>query len=210
MKPQVSLKHYLHSYNTQERFLSYWEQINLISSHNAQSVLEIGKGNGFFSNYISKVLGLKCETVDIDPDLKPDHLLSIFDLPRLGVNQYDAVVAFQVLEHLSFEDLDNCIKNLVLVSKKNVFISLPHYGWPFELALRVPYFKQICFSCRLPKPPKKWRLEIEGFGQHFWEIGVEGCSLKRVRKILSKHAKITKEFPNPLWTWHRFFVLEKL
>ena len=53
MKPQVEPNHYFNeSYNSKERFISYWHQINEIIKLKPKKVLEIGIGNGFVSKYL--------------------------------------------------------------------------------------------------------------------------------------------------------------
>ena len=47
-KTQVAPDHYFNkSYDTKERFISYWRQINEIIKLGPNRVLEIGIGNGF-------------------------------------------------------------------------------------------------------------------------------------------------------------------
>lgn len=209
MKLQVYSNHYLKSYDSFERFTSYWKQIELILKYKPLSVCEVGKGNGLFSFYVNSVLKISCETVDIDSSLNPTHLCSINDLRKLGKNRFEAVTAFQVLEHLPFSSLSSSLENLLFISKKYLFISLPHSGYPVEFYMKFLKNNFLSFSFRLPKKPIKWRLEKEGFGQHHWEIGVKNCSLRSLRKVLRQKGVLVEEFPNPFWSWHRFFVIKK-
>ena len=55
MKLQVEPNHYFNkSYDSKERFISYWTQINEIIKLNPKEVPEIEIGNGFVSNYLKK------------------------------------------------------------------------------------------------------------------------------------------------------------
>ena len=55
MVKQVESNHYYkEAYDTKDRFISYWHQINEIIMLNPDSVLEIGIGNGFLSKYLGK------------------------------------------------------------------------------------------------------------------------------------------------------------
>ena len=81
MKPQVSPDHYIDQlYDSKERFISYWHQINEVISLNPKEVLEIGIGNGFVSRYLREKK-LNVTTIDIAPDLRPDVAGSIFKMP---------------------------------------------------------------------------------------------------------------------------------
>jgi len=55
MKTQVEPNHYFSmSYDSKERFISYWYQINEIIKLNLKRVLEIGIGNSFVSKYLEE------------------------------------------------------------------------------------------------------------------------------------------------------------
>lgn len=68
------------SYDSPDRFLSYWHQINEICSLEPDKVLEIGIGNGFVAKYI-KDRGFNMTTMDIKEDLEPDICGSVLDIP---------------------------------------------------------------------------------------------------------------------------------
>jgi hypothetical protein len=55
LKPQVEPAHYLKSYDTKGRFISYWHQIDEIFKLSPENVLEIGIGNRFVSDYLKKL-----------------------------------------------------------------------------------------------------------------------------------------------------------
>ncbi|MCK5766962.1 MAG: hypothetical protein KAH35_01115 [Candidatus Atribacteria bacterium] len=53
MNIQVEPNHYFDkSYDTKERFISYWHQVNEIVRLEPDSLLEIGIGSGFASKYL--------------------------------------------------------------------------------------------------------------------------------------------------------------
>ena len=69
---QVEAAHYSQpGYDDRIRFLTYWHQIHYIWSLAPQSVLEIGVGNSFVSNYLRQ-RGVNVFTLDIDASLRPD------------------------------------------------------------------------------------------------------------------------------------------
>ena len=210
MKKQVSKQHYCNDYDSAERFISYFYQCKLILDLNVKNGLEIGIGNRLTSNYL-KNFGMKIITCDIDKELKPDHTADIRKLP-FGNNKFDIVYAYQVLEHLPFEDFEIALSELYRVSKKYVVISLPVSATNFEFILKFPLLNKIFHKnyfdlfFRIPYFFRKHKFD----GQHYWELGSKGCSFNNVRKKLNKKFKILKELRPVLNSYHYFFVLEKL
>jgi 2-polyprenyl-3-methyl-5-hydroxy-6-metoxy-1,4-benzoquinol methylase len=110
-KPQVPKEHYFKDYDTKERWMSYWYQINEILKSNPENVLEIGVGNKFISDYLKKE-GIKLTTVDVDPELKPDFVCSVTELSKILKSKYDVVLCAQVLEHLPFLDFEKSLNEI--------------------------------------------------------------------------------------------------
>jgi len=129
-------------YCEQDRWASYWHQINEILKLKPKSVLEVGVGDGTVSGYFKQKNILKYDTIDIDKDLNPDFVVSV-DNMQFADNEYDAVCAFEVLEHLPFKKFGKCLSEMRRVSKNNVIISLPHWGRHFSVKFRLPFFKTI-------------------------------------------------------------------
>ena len=82
LKPQVKRDYsYKITYDTKERFCSYWHQIHeVLSLKNPGEVLEVGIGNRFVSRYL-RDRGVNVTTLDIDKDLKPDVVGAVLDIP---------------------------------------------------------------------------------------------------------------------------------
>ena len=53
-KIQVDSDHYKKRYDSKGRFISYWHQASQIMELGVGSILEIGVGNSFLSNYLRK------------------------------------------------------------------------------------------------------------------------------------------------------------
>lgn len=89
-------------YVSKKRWLSYWYQLDEVLRLKPENVLEIGVGAGILKALLTH-FGVKVTTVDIDPDLKPNHVAPVLDLP-FDDKSFDVVVCFQVLEHIHYED----------------------------------------------------------------------------------------------------------
>lgn len=210
MKKQVNKQHYFRDYDSVERFISYFYQCKLILELKVKNALDIGAGNRLTSSYLMDH-GIKVVTCDIDKELKPDYIGDIRKLP-FGNTRFDVVYAYQVLEHIPFEDFEKALEEMHRVSNRYVVISLPCSSTSFEFILKFPIINKIFrrnyfdLFLRFPYFYKKHKFD----GQHYWELFSKGCSLSKIRKILSKRFMILKEGRPVLNSYHYFFVLEKL
>ena len=212
MDIQVKKLHYFRGkYNSLERFISYYYQTSLVSDliGNSGKVLEVGVGANITSTYL-KTAGLEVVTCDIDKNLNPDVIADIRNLP-FSSDIFDIVTAFEVLEHLPWEDFEVAIAELKRVSKKKVIVSLPYRSTGFEFVLKFPGIRTIfksnflVFFLRFP-----WF--FNGFassGQHYWEIDGYKYRLGKVIKILKNNFKSVKKIRPVLDCYRLFFVLEK-
>ena len=166
-------------------------------------------GNRTVSNYL-KENGVDVTTFDFDKELKPDIVGDVRDMKGVKDNSFDVVMACEVLEHIPWDDVPEALRELRRVSNGYVVVSLPQYGWSFNINLVIPF---------LDRFTKKKSLNIGFFihrfysnvtfdGQHYWEVGCKDYSLKRVRELFSKYFNIEDEFEVELNRFHRFFVLK--
>ena len=204
MEPQVDKSHYDFSrYAFEGRFVSYYWQLKEALSLSPGSVVEVGVGDRVFGDFLKNNTDISYRSVDVAEDLKPDVVGSITALP-LPDKSADVACAFEVLEHLPFEDFDTALGELARVSKRNVLISLPHFGPAVKFLLKVPLLPEMQIAFKLPFPKKH-----VFNGQHYWEIGKRGYPLSRIRAALRKHFVVRKEFLPFESQYHHFFVLEK-
>jgi SAM-dependent methyltransferase len=203
MKKQVDKEHYEFSrYVDRRRWASMWHQLDEVVRLKPEKVLEIGPGPGIFKA-TALAIGLVVETLDIDPELNPDHVASVFEMP-FEDGAFDVVCAFQMLEHLPYEKSLEAFREMTRVARKGVVISLPDAKILWPLSVYVPKIGDVHLF--IPRPTLFPRKHIFD-GEHCWEINKRGFSLR----------KIVKEFDVPGWglektfrgygnPYHRFFI----
>jgi ubiquinone/menaquinone biosynthesis C-methylase UbiE len=201
-------KHYCKNYDKITRFISYYHQINLIHELNPNKILEIGVGNKTVSDYLKRH-EFNIKTCDIDKKLNPDVIGDIRKLP-FKKNAFDLILASEILEHIPYDDVEKALKELHRVTKKYVIISVPYSQIYFGCSITFPLISRIFnkefFNLFIGVPS---RTKIKFDGEHYWELGRKGYSIKKVRKDISKYFNIIEEkraLPYPI---HYFFVLEK-
>lgn len=191
-------------YSHPGRFVSYYHQIKEVLGVVPGTVLEIGVGDGVLRDYVLRNTNIRYTSADIAEDLKPDVVADLSNKLPFPDASFDAVCAFEILEHMPFERFNHALSELARVSKKHVIISLPHFGPPITFSCKIPFMPEIKFAWKIPVP-KKHRFN----GQHYWEIGKRGFPVRRIRRALTKHFFIKKDFIPFENQYHHFFVLEK-
>lgn len=205
---QVKPEHYSKNYDSVDRFISYFYQINSITQTLPKNILEIGVGNKTVSNYL-KQANFKITTCDFDIKLNPDKVGDIRKLPFRN-KSFSTVSAFEVLEHIPFSDFEKALKEMHRVSKKNVIISIPYNSAYFETVIKTssPILnKQLKFAIRIPRFDRT--INIKEHKEHYWELGTKNYSKKRIKTILNKYFIIKKEFHPLLNSYHYFYIMLK-
>ncbi|MCK4330051.1 methyltransferase domain-containing protein [candidate division WOR-3 bacterium] len=214
MKPtkqliQVDKSHYAPiGYDSKGRFVSYWHQIHEVMNLNLKSVLEVGIGNKFLNNFMKNYGKINVTSVDVDKELEPDICASVNELP-LRNRTFECAVCFQTLEHLPFKKFKTALFELSRVSKKWMIISLPDQSRCVGLKI---YFKNIPIRSlqKIINIPAVFPAKHIFDGEHYWEIGKRGYSLKKIEAIFPElNLKLIKTFRVFEKPSHRFFILCK-
>lgn len=193
----------LKSYDHKHRWVSYWYQIREVFKLDSGKFLEIGVGNRFLYDYLKKA-GKDVVSVDINPERNPDYVGDVTSLP-FEDNTFEAILCFQVLEHLPFDNFKKAILEMKRVSKKHILISLPHWGRTFYFIFKMPFIKEIKFLFKIPGFSK-----YQFDGEHYWEIGRRDYSLRKIKSTLrSSNLRIIRDYICPDSPFHHFFILEK-
>lgn len=205
MQKQVDKSHYkFTSYMSKGRWTSTWHQLDEVLKFQPQTVLEIGPGPGTFKQ-VGKLFDLNVKTLDLDPELRPDIVGSATQIPMSDAS-VDVACAFQVLEHMPFENGKNALKEMFRVASRGVIISLPNVSPCWANTLAIPYMRRLQFIA----PNLFARANPHVFdGEHYWEIGKKGFGAKSVANelfSLAPSGTSLKSFRVHEFTYHHFFV----
>ncbi|MBI2936842.1 MAG: class I SAM-dependent methyltransferase [Thaumarchaeota archaeon] len=193
------------------QFISYFYQTSLVLDLKPKKVLEVGVGNKTTSDYLRRS-GLEVTTCDIDGDKEPNYVADIRQLP-FEDDTFDAVIVFEVLEHLPWSDVNKALEEIQRTTKRYVVCSVPHVAHHFELVLKFPLMRKIFkkdsidLFFRVPVPIRDFKTLKEG---HHWEIGRKSHPMQNFTHLLENKFSVLKEVRPTLNQYHHFFVLEKI
>lgn len=169
---------WLDKLESEEHWRTYWQQQKIMEGriHPGEEILEIGPGTGFTANYL-RTKGFEVTTVDIDSEKNPDIVANIvtFDPDR----SFDHVLAFEVFEHIPFEQFVQVVGRLSKKCRRYFFVSLPRCI--IQIARVECQIVQLgTFDLSLPVPRRGLREPY-----HFWELGYRDIRVQKVAQIFS-------------------------
>lgn len=187
------------------RWVSFYHQLDeLFSIPNLTSVLEVGPGMPLVRDMLAyHAPSVTYKSLDIADDLNPDLQGSVTNIPAED-NSFDVVCAFQILEHIPYEQFEQALQEMARVSKKHVLFSVPHFGPAFRIMLKIPLLPKLEYAFKFPYP-----ITHQWDGQHYWEIGKNKYPLKRIVADVKKYYHLKHTYIPFENQCHRFFVLEK-
>lgn len=156
----------------------YWRQQSVMDGliQPGNRLLEIGPGTGFTTNYL-RSKGMHVTTLDFAPGMKPDIVANMltYEFP----DKYDAVLAFEVFEHVPFIKLQEALPRIAAACRRYLFFSVPrNKKAPFSIEVKLPSMK-----------PYKWQWSMKrgrmSSPNHFWEIDYNGVMVRDVEKLLA-------------------------
>ncbi len=205
MEKQVDKNHYEFSaYVDIARWSSYWHQIDEVLKTQADSLLIVGTGDRIVKNVISKYI-TNIADIDIDPELTPTYVGSITELDVICSEKFDTVLCCQVLEHLPFSLFETSIAQLANVCTTYCVLSLPQKYLRYRFAL---YLRNRGRDYQFVYQRKNRSHFFNG--EHYWEIGTKGCSIKEVEDVISKYFTIERSYSVKENPYHYFFILKKI
>jgi len=198
-RPQVPASSYgFAAYMTKERWCSVWHQASLVAACAPGEMLEVGVGNGLMG-FLSRDMGIRYRSIDLNEELGPDVVASVQEIP-LPDRSVDLACAFQVLEHLPYDDARQGFRELCRVSRRDVLLSLPHARWGLSMVLSLPILGTLRAIAPSPLPPLGKMIP-----SHRWEIGRRGFPLRRIVADFGSEARLLKTFRVPENPYHQFF-----
>jgi ubiquinone/menaquinone biosynthesis C-methylase UbiE len=211
LEKQVDITHYdFKKYIDKGRWNSFYHQIDEILAVQPDSVLEIGVGAGILGAAF-KALHYPYESMDIDPELHPDYVGSVLQIP-FADKSYDVVGCFEVLEHLPYDRFGVAMRELFRIAKKAVVVSLPNSRTVWKYSIYIPKLGYCNFL--IPRPFTK-KEEAVFNGEHYWEINKKGFEFKVVKQTIKNMAEengFALEKDYSVWEnpYHHFFTLKRL
>lgn len=185
------------------RVITHWRQAEAVARvcGDAGRVLEVGVGSGHVA-WLLQRWGYEVTTLDIEPDLAPDVVADVCEIP-LPDDSVDCALAAEVLEHLPFDRFAPALRELARVSRRAVVATLPAPQVGLSLLLNLPRLEPRELTLTLP-----YRVRHGAGGEHCWELGKKGYSLARVRReIAAAGLRVAREFRPAPSLFCRGFVL---
>jgi 2-polyprenyl-3-methyl-5-hydroxy-6-metoxy-1,4-benzoquinol methylase len=210
---KLSRKYYLQI----EDFLNWFRYYYLVKDVirlGGKNILEIGTGSGLVKNCLAPIVN-NYKVLDINPNLDPDFLGDVRVYNKKLENNFDTIIAADVLEHMPFEDLSKTIKNIFCYLKKNkrsyALITVPHRSsnFLFMSPTQIPHVFRVpsgflslgSFWRRFIKR-KIW---IDPY--HSWEIGDGNITVKKVNSCFEKEKFTIQNYKKLLYV--DYFILQK-
>tara|TARA_B100000686_G_C16658183_1_gene899389 strand:- start:568 stop:1230 length:663 start_codon:yes stop_codon:yes gene_type:complete len=181
-----------HAYYSQKRIIHQWLQVELLKSLDVKNVLEIGPYLGLVTAMLGSA-GYSVTTLDVDsvsPSIgAKSHIKGdITNVPIEKLTGFDVIICCEMLEHITWPNVDNVLKRLSETGVPWLILSVPYEGFQFGFTLylnrykirRSSFFRKLRFL-------KKYRVsgDLDKWEPHKWEIGYRGYSLKILCKKIS-------------------------
>ncbi|MFC1808892.1 class I SAM-dependent methyltransferase [Candidatus Omnitrophota bacterium] len=207
-----------------KKFTSYFYQLNRIlrlPKSQVNSILEVGIGAGLFKAMIENY-NYMYTSIDLLADNFPDHTGNVLAMPFSDF-EFDLICAFEILEHLPYDQFLNALKELIRCSKKYLYLSLPchtnYFSLRIELKFIQKYFRRLSFKRELlktfggsleNKDPRQFADRIDKHNPHYWEVGRAATTKKKVlQDIQSLPIEIVDMFHSYENPYHLFILCEK-
>ena len=171
---------WIHEFESETRWRLYWRQQKLMRDLLAPGdrVLEIGIGTQFMANYL-RSKGISVTTLDIDADKQPEIVANVafYEFST----SYDAILAFQVFEHVPYEDFEAVLLRLSAAARRHVFTSVPrNRRTVVGVQLKLPKLRSKSFAWKA----KKGRID-EPF--HVWEVDYGGITVHALEEAFARN-----------------------
>ncbi|OHA04023.1 MAG: hypothetical protein A3J10_02220 [Candidatus Sungbacteria bacterium RIFCSPLOWO2_02_FULL_54_10] len=198
-------------YDHKARWIHYYHQVNFVAREVRRrekklenfTVLEIGPSHGFVTDYLKK-FGVAVTTLDNKKEYSPDVLGTVLTMP-FPDDTFDMVLVCEVLEHLPFDDFPKALKEIFRICRGSVLLSEPDSrNILIGLRCKIPFFKTRDMLIKV----QRGGTPIVKRG-HYWEIGVTGFPLRRIRHAITQAGFTIAEEKTSLDTPRNYYFLLK-
>lgn len=193
-------------YLAPQRMASIAYQYTLMAKHFPGSrILEVGVGAGLTTTLLRKI-GHEVATLDVDPELKPDLLGSVTEIPS-AADGFDTVLCSQVLEHIPWDSVGMALREIARVAKVGAVISVPtnQPTWLFMKYDSKSYgTRRIRLGSRIRKP-----MRVRN-GEHHWELEANVRTKSFRSLIVESGFEIENEIQPVENMFHHFLVIRKI
>lgn len=210
---QAEASHYSGtSYLSPERLSSIGYQFKLACESGGKSFVNVGASHGLLELLLARS-SLHVIGIDLDPALQPD-IIGVLPFLPLRDSCVDVAMAFQVLEHMPFGMLGDCLRELRRVARARVIVSLPDRTPFFPFHPTTSRLEALALSFyRWTWTRQRWRYAESTYvdPQHFWEIGNPGITAKTiVEQGAAVGLNILELCRNPYFPYHTFFLFARM
>jgi predicted SAM-dependent methyltransferase len=187
---------------------AYYQLRDMLRFPRAKRVLIIGPGQGL-DPVVQRWRGYEVTTFDVDATFSPDVLGSVQNMHMFRDGEFDVAIASHVLEHLPFDRLGEALAEIARVAG-NALIYLPVNGLSLQFRISTNYrdwdwsrIIDLRKWWRAPDPKEPHYMS----GEHYWEIGLRGCSRREVECEMARHFDLQHAYRNHDWRPSMNFVL---
>jgi len=192
--------YYTPYYLSPARMSSYSHQFRLAMGTDCKKYLNIGSANNILSRLLSKQ---DKQVTNLDLDIHTCPTVNAI-LPFLPFNDdaFEVLLCFQMLEHMPFTMINECLKEFSRVSNRYLILSLPDISLSKREIIKSLMYKIF----HHPREWKGYRFSKTN-REHFWEIGDGWLTRKKIINIIEKeNFTLENDFRNSLNPYHHFFV----
>jgi hypothetical protein len=186
-----------------DQWITHHWSIRGVLERGLESVLEIGVSGKVVSTVLRDAQ-VRLTTFDSDANREPDYVGSVNDMP-FPENAFDGILCTEVLHLMPWEQTQQAIRELHRVSRRFVFVTVPHFTLSWNVLFAVPLLRKLELRLRLPFPlPNRVK------NGRYWECGRLGYPVSKLRKEFEKAGFLIVSEKRPQTQYAScFFVLQK-
>lgn len=190
----------------------YYFIIREVIDFKPKHILEIGAGSGLVKNFLQTLVE-QYTVMDVNRKLNPDILADIREEKTELIQKFDCVIAADVLEHVPFADVENCVSHLhaYLRTGGKALVTIPHRRshFLFMTPSNKPYVVTVPTGFLTPGSfyRRFIRRKIWIDPDHCWEIGDGKIKKNDIEKLFKKAGFAIEKSRKLLYV--DFWVLQK-